>query len=78
MAQVLIRDLDDEVVKALKKRAEQNHRSLQRELKAIITEAARPRRIDPKLLARIDALRNSLKGRIHGDSVDLIRKERER
>ena len=40
MAQVLIRDLRDETLKRLKKRAADNHRSLQHELRAIITHAA--------------------------------------
>lgn len=39
MAQVLIRDLDEKVLRALKQRAEANHRSLQGELHAIITRA---------------------------------------
>jgi plasmid stability protein len=38
MAQVLIRDLDDQTLKRLKKRAADNHRSLQGELHAIITQ----------------------------------------
>ena len=40
MGQVLIRDLDDKVLKALKQRAENNHRSLQRELHLILSDAA--------------------------------------
>ena len=37
---VLIRDLSDETVEELKKRAADNNRSLQAELKAILTETA--------------------------------------
>jgi plasmid stability protein len=40
MAQVLIRDLDEKVLKTLKQRAEQNKRSLQRELHVILARAA--------------------------------------
>jgi plasmid stability protein len=40
MAQVLVRDLDDTVVEALKQRAATNGRSLQAELKAILEEQA--------------------------------------
>lgn len=40
MPQVLIRDLDSETLKRLKKRAEENHRSLQRELHFILSQAA--------------------------------------
>jgi plasmid stability protein len=38
MAQVLIRDLSNEALKQLKRRAAENHRSLQGELHAIITQ----------------------------------------
>jgi plasmid stability protein len=40
MAQVLIRDLDSDILKKLKQRAEENHRSLQGELHLILTQAA--------------------------------------
>ena len=41
MAQVLVRDIDDAVVNALKQRAQKNHRSLQRELHFILTQAVK-------------------------------------
>jgi plasmid stability protein len=75
--QVLIRDLDKRTLDNLKARAEANRRSLQSELKQILVDAARPT-VDPKLLAEIDALRKSLKGRIHTDSVKLLREDRKR
>ena len=78
MAQVLIRELEDEVIEALKERARRNQRSLQGELKLIVTQAALVSRMDPVLLARIDALRNKLKGRKHTDSVKLLREIRGR
>lgn len=78
MSQVLIRDLDKDVIKALKERATRNNRSLQGELKAIVTQVARGNRVDPALLKKIDALRNSLKGKIKGNSAELIREDRER
>lgn len=40
MSQVLIRDLDEKVIRTLKRRAERNNRSLQRELHLIVTHAA--------------------------------------
>lgn len=40
MPQVLIRDLDDETLRKLKKRAAENRRSLQRELHLILSQAA--------------------------------------
>ena len=78
MAQVLIRDLDKNVIETLKDRAARHNRSLQGELKAIVTQAARGNRVDPALLRKIDALRGSLKGKIKGDSADLIREDRNR
>jgi plasmid stability protein len=75
--QVLIRDLDKKTLDGLKARAASNKRSLQGELKQILVDAARPT-VDPKLLAEIDALRESLGGRIHTDSVKLLREDRGR
>ena len=78
MRQLLIRDVEDEVIEALKERAKRNQRSLQGELKLIVTQAAQPTRIDTALIARIDALRNKLKGRKHTSSVKLLREIRGR
>ena len=78
MRQLLIRDLEDKVIEALKERAKCNQRSLQGELKLIVTQAAQATRINPALIARIDALRNKLKGRKHTSSVKLLREIRGR
>lgn len=43
MAQILIRDLDEGIVAALKKRAKANHRSLQGEVKALLQEKVQAR-----------------------------------
>lgn len=75
--QVLIRNLDKKTLDGLKARAAGNKRSLQGELKQILVEAARPT-ADPRLLEKIDKLRESLKGRVRGNSVDLIREDRRR
>lgn len=67
LAQVLIRQLDDTVVAALKNRARANGRSLEAELRAILNEAA----TDPwHELLRI---REALSGRALSDSSELIR-----
>lgn len=76
MAQVLVRDIDEQVVERLKARAERNGRSLQVELKMILDQAARLDMIDARRLA--ERIRKKLSGRIHGDSVELIREDRER
>lgn len=44
MAQVLIRNLEDDVLEALRARAERNGRALQQELRDILSAAARPTR----------------------------------
>lgn len=76
MAQVLVRDIDEQVVERLKARAERSGRSLQVELKMILDQAARLDMIDARRLA--ERIRKKLSGRIHGDSVELIREDRER
>ncbi len=77
MSQVLIRDIDKKVLDSLKARAAGNSRSLQSELRQILITAAKPT-VDPKLLAEIDTFRESLSGRVHTDSVKLIRQDRRR
>jgi plasmid stability protein len=77
MAQVLVRQLPDQVVARLKKRAKEHGRSLQAEVKTILEEAA----LDyEQAWKRIDALRAKLKqsSKTFGDSADLIREDRDR
>ena len=76
MAQILIRDLDDDIVKALKESAERSGRSLQAELKLILEEAARLRATEFWKLAA--DLRNRFQGRSLTDSVALLREHRGR
>jgi plasmid stability protein len=77
MAQVLVRDLDPAVVTRLKERARQHGRSLQREAKAILEQAA-------DTLSMVEARRLSdrwhqrLEGRAFDDSAEDIRADRER
>lgn len=44
MAQVLVRQLEDRVVRSLKERAARNGNSLEQELREILTQAAKPSR----------------------------------
>ena len=78
MAQVLIRDLPDEVVKRLKKRAAARGISLQAELRRIVIDAARTDLETVRVLAARLRKRLALKGRQYSDSVDLIREDRDR
>jgi plasmid stability protein len=77
MAQLLVRNLDDDVVASLKRRAADRKRSLQAEIRDILTEAANPSR--GELLATIDALRARSRPRHAGEpsAVDMIREDRD-
>ena len=76
MAQVLIRNIDDDAIERLKARAARNKTSLERELRAIITEASQGDR--PEARRRAAEMRRSLTGRRHSDSTKLIRADRDR
>jgi plasmid stability protein len=76
MAQILIRDLDDETVKRLKERARRHGRSLQGEAKLILTQAAGLSLGEARELAR--QRQQKLAGRPFPDSTELIREDRQR
>jgi len=78
MAQLLVRDIDEDVVRKLKKRAQQRGHSLQAELKAILEESAQ---FDYELSWKAaDRIYRKLKasGRTFSDSAALVREDRER
>ena len=77
MAHILVRQLSDQVVKRLKKRAKEHGRSLQAEVKTILEEAVPDYE---QAWKRIDMLREKLKrsGKTFIDSADLIREDRDR
>ncbi len=52
MAQVLVRNVDDRTMKALKRRAGYHRTSLQQELKTILEEASRSVSLDAEAVAR--------------------------
>jgi plasmid stability protein len=76
MARVLIRDLDDDVVDTLKKRASRNGRSLQAELQLIVERAAASDILDSR--AGVARIHRKLSGRKHSDSVTLVADDRRR
>ena len=76
MAQILVRDLDMDIVKRLKVQARQNGRSLQGEIKIILVQAATLSM--SQALALSKEWHKRLKGRIEGDSAELIREDRAR
>ena len=80
MAQVLIRDLDPEVIEALKKKAQENRRSLQGELKTILEAAASEsqRKGLDLFLAQVQEIRRRTAGKHHTDAAELVREDRAR
>lgn len=77
MAQILIRDLDDELVATLKARAKSNHRSLQGEVKALLEEKVRGRSV-VAIREELRRFRAAFGKRKFSDSAKLIRADRER
>ena len=76
VAQVVIRNIDDEAMRRLKSRAARKGVSLERELRTILTEAVRADRAG--FTERAAAFRQKLAGRRHSDSTVSIRKDRSR
>ncbi len=77
MAQLLVRDVPEETVAALKKRAKEHGRSAEAEHRAILEEALKRQHND--FWERVDAARRELQesGRAFSDSTALIRQDRD-
>ena len=76
MASLLLRNLDEALLKRLKSAAAENGRSLQAEIHEILRQAntcslAQTRRLSARWLKRLQSSRQS-------DSVELIRQDRDR
>jgi antitoxin FitA len=78
MGQVLVRNLEESTINALKERAKAHHRSLQSEVKTILEDSASlPHAADQA--KRLRALHTELFGKKRfPDSTPMIRKDRER
>lgn len=78
MANLTIRNLDDAVVEKLKARAKDNERSLEAEIRVLLTETTqRPsRKAFRELAERISAM--TPEGVKQTDSAELIREDRDR
>ncbi len=78
MASVTVRNLDDDVVAALKQRAKANNRSLEAELRVVLVRAVRGYDAE-EFLALADRIRAMTpKDRPQTDSVELLREDRRR
>lgn len=75
MAQVIIRNLDDRTVSWLKARAAARGRSLEQELRLLLTEAARPTRAE---VAEVAGSLRSMSPPVILDLEALIREDRDR
>jgi plasmid stability protein len=76
MGQVIVRNLDDEAIKALKVRAAMHGKSLEQELRGILSRAAMP---GPReRLALADEIRAMTPGKRQRSSTALVREARER
>ena len=75
MPDVLVWDVDHVVLERLKARANEKHRSLQAELKAILSQAATQASCE-EIKARAAELRNVLGEREHTDSAELLAEDR--
>jgi plasmid stability protein len=75
MAQLLVRNVPEDVVDALKRRAAEHGRSAEAEHRILLEEALRPKRAD--FWDRAAALRAETRGRIVTPSEQLIRQDRD-
>lgn len=76
MAQLLVRNLDDEIVTNLKSLAKKHKRSLQSEIKSILEREAKLVTVDDAAFAA--SIRKKLTAIAQTDSIELIRSDRKR
>ena len=76
MAQIVIRNIDNTVMDRLRARARRKGVALERELRDVLTAAARGDLTSFREEA--SALRRTLAGRRHSDSTKLLREDRRR
>ena len=74
MAQITIRQLDDAVVARLRQRAAAAGRSMEQEVREILTSAC----ADPEaIVSRLRQRQNSYGGRVFSDSAEIVRQMRD-
>ncbi len=77
MANLTIRNVDDHVVERLKKKAKDNGRSLEAELRELLKQAAK-RKSPEELLAIADRIAAMTPDVPQTDSAELLREDRDR
>jgi len=76
MPDVLVRNVEDSVLERLKARAKENGRSLQKELSVLLRSFVEDKPLSSDETAK--KIRESLRGRVHTDSAELLREDRSR
>ena len=76
MPNLLVRNLDDDVLRGLKAAAKEHGRSLQAEIHEVLRSASVRRRAETRRLSKRWLKR--LRGKRHSDSAALIREDRDR
>lgn len=78
MGNILVRNLPDDIVDALKRRARRHNRPLQQEVSDILVRAARQPEV--AIAGKAAEIRKRLagKGIVFSDSADLLREDRSR
>jgi len=78
MAQILVRELDESVVKKLKSRAKANGRSMESEIRVILEDAAHVHDDTSRFIKEVELLRKRIGRRRQTDSGILQAEDRER
>jgi plasmid stability protein len=78
MATVTIRDLDEKVVAKLKARAKSNHRSLEAELRELLSVVVKEQERRQRFLAKADRIATMTPKIVQSDSAQLLREDRRR
>jgi plasmid stability protein len=77
MAQVLIRNIDDKVAEKLRVLASQNGRSLEAELRSILSDVAAEKSQEKNRVEIALEIQRMFEGRAFSDSAQMVREDRE-
>ena len=77
MGTLTIRNLDDEVITRLKQQAKTNHRSLEAQVREVLSETTR-QKSNAEFLAEVKRIAAMTPKTLQTDSTDLLREDRER
>ena len=78
MANVTVRNIDDQVIASLKAQAKANHRSLEGEIRHVLSQKAFRSTLVEEFRERTARLHSLTEGLPQTDSVDLLREDRDR